>query len=156
MVNAIDDYGAHLGHTSSRRTRTRMKSTRTAIILNPKCFQGYAVRPLSRSVSTVDTSHTQFANSQVIRQLGKTGVHTGFSAPAGPITPGTEDATDPRESPAVTEQEAREDLTSHAVVWDKQRRDLQLAMRSGLDYTNAFSLSPRTSRTPGFLSESSL
>ncbi|GMF46531.1 unnamed protein product [Phytophthora fragariaefolia] len=60
--------------------------------------------------------------------------------PSTPRTPTTEDAMDPQESLALTEQDPREALAYHAVVWDKQRRDLQMAMRSGLDYTDAFEL----------------
>ncbi|KAE9069576.1 hypothetical protein PF010_g26609 [Phytophthora fragariae] len=55
-------------------------------------------------------------------------------------TPSTNDALDPRESLARTAEVSRASLADHAVVWDKQRTDLQLVMRSGLDYLDAFDL----------------
>ncbi|KAE8970781.1 hypothetical protein PR002_g27011 [Phytophthora rubi] len=54
--------------------------------------------------------------------------------------PSAEDALDPCTSLARTVDEARASLADHAVVWDKQRTDLQLVMRSGLDYLDAFEL----------------
>ncbi|KAE9081781.1 hypothetical protein PF006_g27044 [Phytophthora fragariae] len=57
-----------------------------------------------------------------------------------PYTPSDKDALDPRTSLARTVEEARASLADHAVIWDKQRTDLQLVMRSGLDYLDAFEL----------------
>ncbi|GMF36904.1 unnamed protein product [Phytophthora fragariaefolia] len=57
-----------------------------------------------------------------------------------PYTPSDKDALDPRKSLARTAEEARASLADHAVIWDKQRTDLQLVMRSGLDYLDAFEL----------------
>ncbi|KAE9322022.1 hypothetical protein PR003_g17334 [Phytophthora rubi] len=57
-----------------------------------------------------------------------------------PYTPNDEDALDPQKSLARTAEEARASLADHAVIWDKQRTDLQLVMRSGLDYLDAFEL----------------
>ncbi|KAE8969166.1 hypothetical protein PR001_g27580 [Phytophthora rubi] len=57
-----------------------------------------------------------------------------------PYTPSDKDALDPRTSLARTAEEARASLADHAVIWDKQRADLQLVMRSGLDYLDAFEL----------------
>ncbi|GMF61108.1 unnamed protein product [Phytophthora fragariaefolia] len=54
--------------------------------------------------------------------------------------PSTEDPLDPCTSLARTVDETRASLADHAVVWDKQRTDLQLVMRSGLDYLDAFEL----------------
>ncbi|KAE9354687.1 hypothetical protein PF008_g4411 [Phytophthora fragariae] len=49
-------------------------------------------------------------------------------------------APDPRESLAGTVEETRASVADHAVVLDKQRTDLQLVMRSGLEYLDAFDL----------------
>ncbi|KAE8956147.1 hypothetical protein PR002_g31564 [Phytophthora rubi] len=57
-----------------------------------------------------------------------------------PYTPSDKDALDPRKSLARTTEEARASSADHAVIWDKQRTDLQLVMRSGLDYLDAFAL----------------
>ncbi|KAE9012849.1 hypothetical protein PR001_g15559 [Phytophthora rubi] len=43
-----------------------------------------------------------------------------------PYTPNDEDALDPQKSLARTAEEARASLADHAVIWDKQRTDLQL------------------------------
>ncbi|KAE8875495.1 hypothetical protein PF003_g40409 [Phytophthora fragariae] len=57
-----------------------------------------------------------------------------------PYSPSDKDGLDPRTSLARTVEEARASLADHAVIWDKQRTDLQLVMRSGLDYLDAFEL----------------
>ncbi|KAE9188147.1 hypothetical protein PF002_g25387 [Phytophthora fragariae] len=57
-----------------------------------------------------------------------------------PYTPSDKDALDPRTSLARTVGEARASLADHEVILDKQRTDLQLVMRSGLDYLDAFEL----------------
>ncbi|KAE9333063.1 hypothetical protein PR003_g14211 [Phytophthora rubi] len=57
-----------------------------------------------------------------------------------PYTPSDKDALDPRKSLTRTAEEAWASLADHAVIWDKQRTDLQLVMRSGLDYLDAFEL----------------
>ncbi|KAE9087059.1 hypothetical protein PF010_g19864 [Phytophthora fragariae] len=57
-----------------------------------------------------------------------------------PYTPSDKDALDPQNSLTRTAEEARASLADHAVIWDKQRTDLQLVMRSGLDYLDAFEL----------------
>ncbi|KAE8984164.1 hypothetical protein PR003_g23791 [Phytophthora rubi] len=57
-----------------------------------------------------------------------------------PYTPNDKDAMDPQKSLTRTAEEARASLADHAVIWDKQRTDLQLVMRSGLDYLGAFEL----------------
>ncbi|KAE8989646.1 hypothetical protein PF011_g18680 [Phytophthora fragariae] len=57
-----------------------------------------------------------------------------------PYTPSDKDALDPQKSFTRTAEEARASLADHAVIWDKQRTDLQLVMRSGLDYLDAFEL----------------
>ncbi|KAE8966736.1 hypothetical protein PR001_g28308 [Phytophthora rubi] len=57
-----------------------------------------------------------------------------------PYTPSDKDALDPRTSLTRTVEEARASLADHAVIWDKQRTDLQLVMRSGLDDLDAFEL----------------
>ncbi|KAE9287294.1 hypothetical protein PF008_g26449 [Phytophthora fragariae] len=57
-----------------------------------------------------------------------------------PYTPSDKDALDPQNSLTRTAEEVRASLADHAVIWDKQRTDLQLVMRSGLDYLDAFEL----------------
>ncbi|KAE9281192.1 hypothetical protein PR003_g27750 [Phytophthora rubi] len=57
-----------------------------------------------------------------------------------PYTPSDKDALDPRTSLTRTAEEAQASLADHAVIWDKKRADLQLVMRSGLDYLDAFEL----------------
>ncbi|KAE9309318.1 hypothetical protein PR003_g20542 [Phytophthora rubi] len=57
-----------------------------------------------------------------------------------PYTPSDQDALDHQKSLTRTAEEARASLADHAVIWDKQRTDLQLVMRSGLDYLDAFEL----------------
>ncbi|GMF18642.1 unnamed protein product [Phytophthora fragariaefolia] len=57
-----------------------------------------------------------------------------------PYTPSDKDALDPRKSLARTAEEARASLADHAGIWDKQRTDLQLVMRSGPGYLDVFEL----------------
>ncbi|GMF80203.1 unnamed protein product [Phytophthora fragariaefolia] len=117
-----------------------MKSTRTARIPNPKVVPRVcrSTSPRSVSASTPRTPKSQAPKSSV--WSGKLTITPDFQLRSDPYTPGTEDAMDPLESLGLTQQEARGALVSHTVVWDKQGRDLQLAMRSGLDFTDAFEL----------------
>ncbi|KAE9297957.1 hypothetical protein PF008_g23616 [Phytophthora fragariae] len=52
--------------------------------------------------------------------------------------PSDQDALALQKSLTRTAEEARASLADHSVIWDKQRTDLQLVMRSGLDYLDAF------------------
>ncbi|EGZ25028.1 hypothetical protein PHYSODRAFT_257030 [Phytophthora sojae] len=50
------------------------------------------------------------------------------------------DALNPLTPYARSVEDARSSLVAHAVIWDKLRLDVQLAMQSGLDYLDTFDL----------------
>ncbi|KAE8878374.1 hypothetical protein PF005_g26534 [Phytophthora fragariae] len=57
-----------------------------------------------------------------------------------PYTPSDKDSLDHQKSLTRIAEEAWASLADHAVFWNKQRTDLKLVMRSGLNYLDAFQL----------------
>lgn len=86
--------------------------------------------------------HTSVYSSGVFFKKGQIFTSTTRNIQLRPdvYTPTDQDVLNPRKTLARAVEETRASLAHRAVVWDKQRTDRQLVMRSGLGYLDAFEL----------------
>ncbi|KAE9063297.1 hypothetical protein PF010_g29054 [Phytophthora fragariae] len=134
-VTAIDDYSAQPGPFDTLNEEDADEEKKEDSGSGPT--SGSKSAPLDFTQDPTPLSTPQTPPS---KQRKHSASSRKFLLLPDPYTPSDKDALDPRKSLARTTEEARASLADHAVIWDEQRTDLQLVMRSGLDYLDAFAL----------------
>ncbi|KAE9280688.1 hypothetical protein PF008_g28079 [Phytophthora fragariae] len=134
-VTAIDDYSAQPGPFGTLNEEDADEEKKEDSGSGPTIGSKSAPLDFTQDPSPLSTPQTPQS-----KQRKHSASTRKFLLRPDPYTPSDNDALDPRKSLARTTEEARASLADHAVIWDEQRTDLQLVMRSGLDYLDAFAL----------------
>ncbi|KAE9266735.1 hypothetical protein PF001_g30354 [Phytophthora fragariae] len=134
-VTAIDDYSEQPGPFGTLNEEDADEEKKEDSGSGPTIGSKSAPLDFTQDPSPLSTPQTPQS-----KQRKHSASSRKFLLRPDPYTPSDNDALDPRKSLARTTEEARASLADHAVIWDEQRTDLQLVMRSGLDYLDAFAL----------------
>ncbi|EGZ04480.1 hypothetical protein PHYSODRAFT_343229 [Phytophthora sojae] len=140
LVNAVDDFGAQPGAYVFVDDGDDDQEEKDDD--GPGAREGSKDAPLDFTQDSSAPSTTSSLKSRSVKtsRAPKSATGRHFQLRPEVYTPNELDAMDPLTPYARSVEDARASLVAHAVIWDKLRLDVQLAMQSGLDYLDAFDL----------------